>query len=80
MHITNQKLSFDVVMVGNLQKNKNKWPIQCIVGYCYKYAGATGFVVQGHICKIFSFDYVTVENGTVLLDVLSKCILFKSII
>ncbi len=63
MHITNQKWSFDIFMVGNLQNIfeswskvesllnilmifdiKEKfilWPIQCIVGYCYKYTLAT---------------------------------------
>ncbi len=32
-------------------KKIDNWPIQCIVGYCYKYTRATydWFVVQGHI-------------------------------
>ncbi len=58
MHITNQKLSFDIFKVGNLQKifmehdlnilmifgikkNQSFWPMQCIVGYCYKYTPET---------------------------------------
>ncbi len=58
LHFTNQKLSFDICTVGNLQNifmehglnilmifgKKEKSiirPIQCIVGYCYKYAFAS---------------------------------------
>ncbi len=58
MHITNQKLSFDIFTVGNVLNIfkehdlnilmifgiKEKciiWPIQCVVGYCYKYTPAT---------------------------------------
>ncbi len=57
MHITNQKLSFDIFTVGNLQnifmehdlnilmifgkKEKCIILIQCIVGYCYKYTCVT---------------------------------------
>ncbi len=58
MHITNQKLRFDIFTVGNylqgtwsllniiimlekLKTNWSFWPIQCIVGYCYKYTRAT---------------------------------------
>ncbi len=63
MHITNQKLRFDMCMVGNVQnifmehdlylmvfgiKETLLVLIQCIVGYCYKYSCA--FVLQGHIC------------------------------
>ncbi len=67
MHITNQKLSFDVLKEGNLPTKKtNTYPYYEL---CYNYARATGFVDQGHICIIFSFDYLTVEHSTVLLDV-----------
>ncbi len=56
MHITNQKWSFDIFMVGHLQNiltwsllnilmifgiNRSFWPIQGIVGYYYKYTCAT---------------------------------------
>ncbi len=88
VHITNQKLSFDIFMVGNflnifMEHNIYlisfilKWdktilysfgiifgdnfdpPIQCIVGYCYKYLIMTGFVIQGHIYffKVKNINY-----------------------
>ncbi len=57
MHITNQKLRFNIFTVGNLQnifvehdllmifgikeKSKMEKTIQCIVSYCYKYTRAT---------------------------------------
>ncbi len=52
MHITNQKWSFDIVTVRNLQNIFMEhdlylislisfWPMQCIFGYCYKYTPAT---------------------------------------
>ncbi len=66
MHITNQKLSFDIFTVGNVQNIfmehdlnilmifviKEKWIILThTIGYCYKYTCVkTGFVLQGHRC------------------------------
>ncbi len=49
MHITNQKLSFDIFTVGNLlnifmifsKKNLSFWLIRCMFGYCYKYTPTT---------------------------------------
>ncbi len=50
MHITNQKLSFDIFTVGNLQNIFMEHDLnilmifgikeKCIVGYCYKYTCA----------------------------------------
>ncbi len=46
MHITNQKLSFDIFTVGNLQNiyiiiYNNFYPYNVFFGYCYKYTPAT---------------------------------------
>ncbi len=44
MHITNQKLSFDKFMVGNLLNifmEHDHIEISIIVGYCYKHTHAT---------------------------------------
>ncbi len=58
MHIPNQKLSFDIFTVGNLQNifmehdfwHKRKIDkIQCIVGYFYKYTRATYDLVRKYV-------------------------------
>ncbi len=61
MHITNQKLSFNIFTIQNIFMEhdlniliifgiKEKY-IQCIVVYCYKYTGVimTASVLQAHI-------------------------------
>ncbi len=57
VHITNQKLCFDMFMVINLQNifmehdlyvTRTGIKEKIIFGYCYKYTPATAFVLQSH--------------------------------
>ncbi len=68
MHITNQKLNFDIFTVGNLQNIfmehdlnilmifgiNEKWIIFTHTVYCWLLLHImTGFVLQGHICAFY---------------------------
>ncbi len=55
MHITNQKFSFDIFTVGNVQnilmENQSFWPIQVLLAISKNISVRlknTGFMVQGH--------------------------------